>query len=144
VEDAVDATGQTFDGVYTSWGVLAWLPDITAWAATIHDLLRPGGWVYVADTHPYAMAARGATAFFSDHQGDYTSAEATFEHPESWEWNHGIGETVTALIAAGMHLDWLHEHAEVAWPLDPHVVEQPDGMWKVPGSTLRAHTRARR
>src|SRR5262245_42815522 len=28
VDDAVDATDGDFDGVYTSWGVLCWLPSI--------------------------------------------------------------------------------------------------------------------
>ncbi len=146
VDDAVAATGESFDGVYTSWGVLCWLPDITAWAATVHGLLRPGGWVYVAETHPYACSVRwpnycygGATAIFDDDQGDYTSADKIFEHPESWQWNHGIGEVVTAIVAVGLELEWLHEHPVVAWHLgDPDGLRQrDDGMWEAPaGSTL--------
>jgi hypothetical protein len=45
---------------------------------------------------------------------------------------------VTALAAAGMRVDWLHEHTTSAWHLgDPdHLVQGADGMWEVPGSTL--------
>jgi 2-polyprenyl-3-methyl-5-hydroxy-6-metoxy-1,4-benzoquinol methylase len=144
VDAAARAVGGRFDGVYTSWGVLSWLPDIDAWARTVHDLLEPGGWLYVADTHPYAAAARwasyrygGTVGVFEDDQGDYTSADAIFEHPESWHWNHGIGEIVTALVRQGMRLEWLHEHAEVAWDLgDKRLVVRADGMWEAPGSTL--------
>jgi SAM-dependent methyltransferase len=145
VEEAVEATGQTFDGVYTSWGVLAWLPDIAAWARTVHRLLRPGGWVYLADTHPYAAAVRwrdypygGTSAVFDDDQGDYTSPDAIFEHPESWQWNHGIGEVVTAAVAAGLDLEWLHEHPVVAWHLGDTqgLSQREDGMWEAPRSTL--------
>ncbi|MGE3449288.1 MAG: class I SAM-dependent methyltransferase [Microbacteriaceae bacterium] len=145
VEDAVGAAGSGFDGVYTSWGVLCWLPDIRAWAATVHDLLGPGGWLYLADTHPYAAALHwpgypygGTTAVFDDGQGDYTDADAVFEHPESWEWNHGIGEIVTALAEAGLTLDWLHEHPAAGWHLNDRLglVERDDGMWEAPGSTL--------
>ena len=144
VEDAVLATGAGFHGVYTSWGVLCWLPDIVAWAATARDLLEPGGWLYVADTHPYAATARwpdypygGATGIFNDDQGDYTSASAVFEHPESWEWNHGLGEIVTALVNQGMRLEWLHEHPVAGWHLnDESLVARDDGMYEATGSTL--------
>jgi SAM-dependent methyltransferase len=145
VDDAVGAVGGGFDGVYTSWGVLCWLPDIAGWAGTVHGLLGPGGWLYLADTHPYAAAARwpgypygGTTSFFDDDQGDYTDAHARFRHPEAWQWNHGVGEVVTALASAGMRLEWLHEHAVVAWHLGDErgLTRRPDGMWEMPGSGL--------
>ena len=99
----------------------------------------------MAETHPYACALRwasypygGSAAVFDDSQGDYTSAEATFEHPESWSWNHGVGEVVTALAKAGMRIEWLHEHPVVAWHLsdEEHLVARADGMWEARGSTL--------
>ena len=144
VDEAAAILGATFDGVYTSWGVMTWLPDIQVWANNIAGLLRPGGWLYVADTHPYAASVRWTAypygsehAVFSDQHGDYTDPNATFEHPESWQWNHGLGEIVTALIDAGMSLQWLHEHREVAWHMgDPDHLVEADGMWEQPGSTL--------
>ena len=144
VDDAVDATGGGFDGVYTSWGALCWLPSIESWAQVVCALLRPGGWVYVADTHPHAMALRwpgyrygGTVAIYDDAQGDYTDADARFEHSEAWEWNHGIGEIVTALAGAGMRIAWLHEHTTVAWNLaDDGLVRASDGLWHLPDSTL--------
>jgi SAM-dependent methyltransferase len=145
VDEAAATLGATFDGVYTSWGVLTWLPDIRTWAENVSGLLKDGGWAYVADTHPYAAAVRwasypygGQTAVHSDKQGDYTDAVATFEHPESWQWNHGLGEVITALTEAGMSIQWVHEHPVVAWHMgDPeHLAERPDGMWEQPDSTL--------
>ena len=105
--------------------------------------MRPGGWLYLADTHPHAAALRwtnhrygGAVAIFDDGQGDYTDLDARFEHSEAWEWNHGIGEVVTALVGSGMRIEWLREHTTAAWNLsDPDIVQR-DGMWEVPGSTL--------
>lgn len=41
-----------FDFVYTSHGVLRWLPDLNAWATTISRLLRPGGMFYIFEIHP--------------------------------------------------------------------------------------------
>jgi SAM-dependent methyltransferase len=145
VDEAPDQMPTPFDGVYTSWGALCWLPDIDAWARVVHRLLRPGGWVYVAETHPYATSTRwpdyaygGAIAQFDDGQGDYTDAAARFEHPESWEWNHSLGEIVSALAGAGMRIEWLHEHTVAVWHLNEpeHLVRRADGLWESPGSTL--------
>lgn len=145
VDQAADMLGAAFDGVYTSWGVLSWLPDIERWALTVSGLLRPGGWLYLAETHPYATVIRwpsypygGADGVFDDGDGDYTDADARFENSASWSWNHGLGEIITALVEAGLAIEWLHEHPGVAWHLSDqeHLVERPDGMWEEPGSTL--------
>ncbi|HLK44205.1 MAG TPA: class I SAM-dependent methyltransferase, partial [Thermoleophilia bacterium] len=52
VDRARDVLDGNFDIVYTSWGVLVWLPDLGGWARTIAGLLRPGGFVYLVDEHP--------------------------------------------------------------------------------------------
>lgn len=36
-----------------------------------------------------------------------------------WEWNHGIGEIVTAVLAAGMEITGLTEHDSVPWDALP-------------------------
>src|SRR5206468_5034060 len=115
VEGAPRVAGTGFDGVYTSWGVLCWLPDLSVWAATIDALLRPGGWLYLAETHPYATALRGKrwpyggnVAVHNTGPGDYTDPDAEIVHDESWEWSHGLGEIVTALAQAGLRLEYLH------------------------------------
>jgi 2-polyprenyl-3-methyl-5-hydroxy-6-metoxy-1,4-benzoquinol methylase len=144
VEAAPAVVGSSFDGVYTSWGVLCWLPNLQRWADAVAALLRSGGWLYLAETHPYATAARsrdypygGAVALFNDEHGDYTDADATFEHPQSWEWTHGLGEIISAVAAAGLRIDFVHEHPTAAWNLnDPAVQPVGDGLWELPGSTL--------
>ena len=44
-----------FDIVYTSRGVLGWLPDIVAWAAVAAHFVKPGGTFYIAEIHPVAQ-----------------------------------------------------------------------------------------
>lgn len=76
-------------------------------------------------------------AVFNEEHGDSTDAEATFEHPQSWEWTHGLGEVITALATAGLRIDFLHEHPIAAWNLnDPGIEPLGDGLWGRPGSTL--------
>jgi len=47
-------TGQ-FDVVFTSHGVLAWLPDLERWAQVIAHFLKPGGIFYIVEAHPVAL-----------------------------------------------------------------------------------------
>jgi SAM-dependent methyltransferase len=41
-----------FDLVFTSWGVISWLPDLEPWAYTIASRLAPGGVFKIAEMHP--------------------------------------------------------------------------------------------
>jgi SAM-dependent methyltransferase len=48
-----------FDVVYTSRGVLGWLPDLERWAAVVAHFLRPGGVFYITEIHPVALPLAG-------------------------------------------------------------------------------------
>jgi hypothetical protein len=50
-----------------------------------------------------------------DYGGTYVQTDAVFTHNVTHEWNHGIGEIVTALLDAGMTLIGLTEHDSVPW-----------------------------
>ena len=47
-------TGQ-FDIVYVTWGAINWLPDIARWGEVAASLLAPGGFLYLAESHPFAL-----------------------------------------------------------------------------------------
>ena len=49
--EALDEPRQ-FDAVYTSYGVLVWLPDLPRWARVIAHFLKPGRTFYIIDDHP--------------------------------------------------------------------------------------------
>src|SRR5215212_7059039 len=54
VYEAVGATdGRIFDIVYTGRGAIIWLPDIRRWAEVVADLLKPGGFLYLTEFHPF-------------------------------------------------------------------------------------------
>ena len=42
--------------VFTTEGVLCWLPDLNKWTETIKHLLKENGVLYVLDSHPFYMA----------------------------------------------------------------------------------------
>jgi SAM-dependent methyltransferase len=142
VYDAVDAlAGQTFDVVYVSLGALTWLPRVDAWAEQVGALLAPGGRFLLHDGHPlsWALGDDGslrieATWFEEDHSlvddsgRTYTDGDdVPLAHARIHEWNHGIGEVVTALIRHGLRLEWLTEHDWTVWPRFPGLVPEADG-----------------
>ena len=51
----------------------------------------------------------------------------SFEAKESVEWNHGLGEIVGALLAAGMRLTALVEHQSVPWNALPGLMVEVGG-----------------
>lgn len=51
-EETLD--GRTFDIVYAGLGAINWLPDIGRWAGVVETLVRPGGFLYLAEFHPFS------------------------------------------------------------------------------------------
>lgn len=137
VEDARDHVDGDFDIVYTSWGALIWLADLDPWARTIASLLRPGGFVYVADQHPMTSTYGGS--YFrpgpvrDEESGTYADLAAPTVENESYEWQHPMGEIVTALADASLRIDFLHEHPMLVWQNTPDMVRGDDGMWHLAG-----------
>jgi SAM-dependent methyltransferase len=142
---AVDALdGRTFDIVYTGLGALVWLPDIVRWAEVCAALVRPGGFVYLAEFHPIIDVFDDETLevvepYFRpegrrwDTPGSYVDADAETEHNVTWEWTHPVGEVVTALIDAGLQLEFLHEHPMTLWQRFPFLERHGDGTYHLPG-----------
>jgi SAM-dependent methyltransferase len=146
--DAPALIGERFDVVYVSWGALNWLPDIKGWAQVVAELLDDGGFLYLLEGHPLAMlfeqegpdAPILPTYDYFQNPGplvsfaatSYTSDPDPIAHTEMHEWIHPIGAVVTALIEAGMALDWVHEHDRVAWRMFPCLQEGGDRMWRMP------------
>ena len=50
--NVLDAAGE-FDIVYTSYGAICWLPDLQPWGKVIAHYLKPGGFFYIAEGHPF-------------------------------------------------------------------------------------------
>ncbi|MCZ7544594.1 MAG: class I SAM-dependent methyltransferase [Anaerolineae bacterium] len=59
IYDLPAALDGAFDIVFTSGGVLYWLPDLVRWAEIVAHYLRPGGTFFLADSHPLRHGLRG-------------------------------------------------------------------------------------
>src|ERR1022692_2884479 len=52
IYDLKDHLNERFDIVFTSYGTIGWLPDLTRWAEIISHYLNKGGFFYIIDFHP--------------------------------------------------------------------------------------------
>ncbi len=156
VHQAVEALGgRRFDVVYTGKGALCYLPDLTRWARVVEALLRPGGMLYVVEFHPL-LNALGPVPRPDDGQlrlrydylggrgpirGDcahtYTDGPPLSGATTSYEWRHGIGAAVNAVIGAGLRLDSLRETDVLPWKRFETMVAAQRGWWRLPQDAPR-------
>ena len=151
VDEAPEVLGRArYDVVYTSIGVLAWLPRLDTWALAIAGLLRPGGVFFIREDHPMAFtlddtdwsAGLGVTMPYfrtdepltwdegADYMGD------VLEHARTYEWPHPLSEILGSLLAAGLVIEAFDEYPAMEWRLAPGLVlgahpDYPD-MWALP------------
>ncbi|HEX3349922.1 MAG TPA: methyltransferase domain-containing protein [Acetobacteraceae bacterium] len=138
-----------FDIVFVTWGAIVWLPDIRAWAGIVAALLRPGGMFYFAEGHPTANVfddgARAADgrpgfgipyfqeeAFVDEDPTDYADPDARLANARTFQWLHPLGAIITALIDAGLTIEFLHEHDAVTWRMYACLVRGEDGLYRWP------------
>jgi SAM-dependent methyltransferase len=146
-----DALDGQFDVVYTSRGVLGWLPDIRAWARVVAHFLAPGGTFFITEAHPImnvfenegvAPGELRLTYPYWEHaepltfevKGSYADPDADVHDQVEHSWDHGLGEIVTALIDAGLAITALVEHPFLEWKVD-FLVEDETGNWRLPPET---------
>ena len=138
-----------FDRVFVTWGTITWLPDIVGWAKVVAHFLRPGGALYFADCHPVVFVlddeiktADGMPGWFWPYFSpepyidqaprDYTGDYPRLHSGPTYEWNHPLGEIVTALCDAGLTIKWLHEHDALPWPVFSCLRLDADGLCRWP------------
>ena len=151
VYDLPDVLDEQFDVVYTSRGVIGWLPDIRRWAEVVARYTAPGGLFFINEIHPVAQAlenegvAPGELRFdypYWEHRdpltfdvkGSYADPTADTSGLREHGWDHGLGELVTALIAAGLQIESLVEHPYLEWAADFLVERTGTGRWYLPES----------
>ena len=137
---------EKYDIVFASYGVLCWLPDLTNWAKEIEQCMKPGGRFHLVEYHPLMNTLDSGSgndvvlknSYFNEGVEIFES-EGSYANPESpiknstYEWSHSIGEVITALLEAGLHID---NFAEYPYATDgswiSYLRKSDDGKWRVP------------
>lgn len=148
MEAATALGGSSFDVVYTGKGAIAWLHDLSRWAAECFALLRPGGFLYVSEFHPVGSALSFSSPTVGDdyfrtdpwvdeESGSYAELSAATEHNLTVSWNHTLPDVFTALLSAGFELRFFHEYDYTLFRLNDWLVDGGDGRWRWPSEDRR-------
>lgn len=146
VDHLPSALSGEFDIVFTSYGVLHWLSDLRRWAGVVARFLKPGGIFYIVEDHPFMRTFDADPAELKignpyhsvepnrfEMHGSY-AASPTGEAAVSYgyNWSHGLGEVIDALIEAGLRIEFLHEFSCAARAKFPFMEQGEDGWWRFP------------
>lgn len=122
-----------FDIIFTSYGVLCWLPNIKKWAKIINHFLKIGGIFYIAELHPftnilsfdfkisYKYFERGPD--IDDSFGTYADWNADIKSP-TYLWSYTIGDVINALIGEGLKIEYVHEFPFTVYDQFPGLMKQ--------------------
>lgn len=147
VDDAPRLTPGPFDLVFTTWGTICWLPDMTAWARAISAVLAPGGELYFADAHPgFCVMDQKDGAMVATYDFDtpidrpieitsattYTGDPTIMTNQANREWIHSLSTILGALLGAGLKIEMFREHETLPWRGLPLLVPASDRLWRLP------------
>lgn len=142
-----DVHDESYDIVFTSEGVLGWLPELRDWGRVARRYLNEDGFLYVFDSHPFMMmfdeTRLGQEEYlikypYFDHEADLEESiggYAAKEHKgvEAWFWMHKVSDIVDAVSLNGMHLEYFHEFPENFWRSGGDMVYLPEeGLYVYP------------
>jgi len=111
--------GAPFDIVYTSYGAICWLPDLTRWAAVIAANLAVGGTFYMVEFHPVYDLLEGYS-YFTRPDPDVTEEPTYTENGAGVvarlaTWAHPLSSVINALVEVGVQVERVNE-----FPFSPY------------------------
>jgi SAM-dependent methyltransferase len=142
-----DKLDETFDIVFTSYGVLIWLPDIRGWGQIVSRYLTDDGFFYMAECHPLSMIFENLNAseplrvkypYFEqaepvrfEEEGTYADRKAKTVNNVTYEWSHSLSDIFMSLIDAGLKIEFFHEHPFTVWEQFPGMKKGDDGYYRL-------------
>jgi len=134
--------GERFEIVFSSYGVLGWLPRLEPWARAVAGCLAPGGALHLVEFHPltwiwdeaygevtHAYDAPGEP-ILSEQTGTYADPSAPLQLRDVG-FNHGLGSIISALLAEGLRLERLTELDWSPYDVFPDMEEFAPGRFRM-------------
>ena len=129
--------------MFTSYGVIGWLPDLKPWAKMISERLKQGGSFYMVEFHPIVWmfdylekepkiryGYHQKEVIYEEYEGTYADTNADIISKE-YGWNHGLGEVISSLSEAGLTIEYLKEFDASPYEIFPDLIENNDGMYEM-------------
>jgi SAM-dependent methyltransferase len=145
IYDIPKIINEKFDIVFTSYGVLCWLPDLYKWAEVISASLKSGGIFYIIEGHPFGNLVdehykehfKIGYNYFNqnnpiivDDESTYASPDAKVKNKVTYEWFHPMSEIINSLITHGLEIEFLHEFPFGFFQIHPDMQQRDDGYWE--------------
>jgi len=118
-----DKHNKKYDMVFTTEGVLCWLPDLNRWAETVKHLLNENGVLYLLDGHPFFMAFDEdklrenkleikypyfvRDAEYSEEIFGYFSEN---KKGDNYGWMYKVSDIINSLAKAGLTIEFFNEY----------------------------------
>jgi ubiquinone/menaquinone biosynthesis C-methylase UbiE len=143
VYDLKEHIDKEFDIIFTSYGVIGWLPDLNEWADLINHFLKPGGVFYIIEFHPLVWMfddnfERIEYPYFTTAKPieiistkTYTDSTEELSGVTEYSWNHALSETMNSLIDAGLKIEFIHEFPYSPYNIFPDMYQGSDGYWRM-------------
>jgi len=130
-----------YDLVYTSYGVIGWLPDLDKWAAVISHFLQPGGKLLFVEFHPVIWMFDDALEkikynYFNKEEiketetGTYANKEADLSL-EYICWNHSLSEVMTSLLKQNLAIESFGEYDYTPYNIFQNSIEFEEGKFRL-------------
>ncbi|MBS1517102.1 MAG: class I SAM-dependent methyltransferase [Bacteroidetes bacterium] len=130
-----------FDIVYTSYGVIGWLPDLGKWAEIISHFLKPEGKFVMVEFHQMLWMFDDDFKYFKyDYfnkgeieetvKGTYADRKAAISY-EFVNWNHSLSEVINNLIKNGLTINSFEEYDYSVYDCFNNAEEFEPGKFRV-------------
>jgi len=140
IYDALDHISDQYDIVYTSGGVLTWLPDLASWAKIAAALTKPGGKLFVRENHPLSFILDDDTPtirypYFMGKKPLRFEEAGSYADPDdktvrvSYEWPHPMSEIINSIFDAGLSIERFKEYNFSTYEAHNYLKQHEDGMW---------------
>ncbi|TFG16186.1 MAG: class I SAM-dependent methyltransferase [Promethearchaeota archaeon] len=145
IYDLPNVLDNKFDIVFTSYGVIGWLPDLYKWAEIIDNFLKAGGIFYIIENHPFGNLIdekhknefnigydyfNEGKPYRFDEVGSYVDTNAMIKNKTTYDWFHPIGDIINALLQVNFKLLFLHEFPFSFFQIHPDMKRKEDGYWE--------------
>jgi len=126
---------EKFDIIFSSYGVIGWLPDLNEWAKTISKHLKKGGVFLLTEFHPFVELVKnnGYDYFYNPkpdieiNKGSYTDGGDNLITKTCW-WNHSLTDIFSALESNGLKLTLFEEFDYSPFPLEG-MIKKEEGKY---------------
>ncbi len=138
-----DVLNEQFDIVFTSYGVLGWLPDMKKWAEVVGQYIKPSGIFVLVEFHPVVWMFNpdfsavqysyfNKETIIETNSGTYAAKDADIIMTEIG-WNHNLGEVLQHLIEVGLCIIEFREYDTSPYPCFANMVEIKPGGFQIKG-----------